>query len=317
MMPFCATPTPQHRPPCPPPNNKTQHKKPTKHPPNQKPIKTKGIFVNFRDLLYYNGGKLPFAAAQIGSSYRNEISPRAGLLRVREFTQVQCLVRWRRAHTALMMLSSSPFLPPFPHPHSPHSLNQRAHTRNKQKQNNQHKGRDRALCQPRRQEPPQVWRRRGAAAAAVQVRLLCVGCFGFLCLHAPLFFRCCGAAPSLTVPNFFCNNPTKQQKTKQKTKQTTTTKPRAADGRREEAQADGARRRCRAGHHRQRDARLLHRPHVAVLLPRRRRPGAHALPPAPAARGMLFLFWLFVLLGLLVCCACLAESVLIIMSTSL
>ncbi len=42
-----------------------------------------------RDLLYYNGGKLPFAAAQIGNSYRNEISPRAGLLRVREFTQVR------------------------------------------------------------------------------------------------------------------------------------------------------------------------------------------------------------------------------------
>lgn len=41
-----------------------------------------------RDLLYYNGNKLPFAAAQIGNSYRNEISPRAGLLRVREFTQV-------------------------------------------------------------------------------------------------------------------------------------------------------------------------------------------------------------------------------------
>jgi glycyl-tRNA synthetase len=45
--------------------------------------------VNFRDLLYYNGGKLPFAAAQIGNSYRNEISPRAGLLRVREFTQAE------------------------------------------------------------------------------------------------------------------------------------------------------------------------------------------------------------------------------------
>lgn len=44
--------------------------------------------MNFRDLLYYNGGKLPFAAAQIGNAYRNEISPRAGLLRVREFTQV-------------------------------------------------------------------------------------------------------------------------------------------------------------------------------------------------------------------------------------
>lgn len=40
-------------------------------------------------MLYYNGGKLPFAAAQIGNSYRNEISPRAGLLRVREFTQAE------------------------------------------------------------------------------------------------------------------------------------------------------------------------------------------------------------------------------------
>ena len=42
-----------------------------------------------RDLLYFNGNKLPFAAAQIGQSYRNEISPRAGLIRVREFTQAE------------------------------------------------------------------------------------------------------------------------------------------------------------------------------------------------------------------------------------
>ena len=42
-----------------------------------------------RQLLYYNGGKLPFAAAQIGQSFRNEIAPRAGLLRVREFTQAE------------------------------------------------------------------------------------------------------------------------------------------------------------------------------------------------------------------------------------
>lgn len=59
-----------------------------------------GIFVNFRDLLYYNGGKLPFAAAQIGNSYRNEISPRAGLLRVREFTQVRACVRVRHTGRA-------------------------------------------------------------------------------------------------------------------------------------------------------------------------------------------------------------------------
>jgi glycyl-tRNA synthetase len=54
-----------------------------------RPETAQGIFVNFRDLLYYNGGKLPFAAAQIGNSYRNEIAPRAGLLRVREFTQAE------------------------------------------------------------------------------------------------------------------------------------------------------------------------------------------------------------------------------------
>lgn len=54
-----------------------------------RPETAQGIFVNFRDLLFYNGGKLPFAAAQIGNSYRNEISPRSGLLRVREFTQAE------------------------------------------------------------------------------------------------------------------------------------------------------------------------------------------------------------------------------------
>ena len=54
-----------------------------------RPETAQGIFVNFRDLLYHNGGKLPFACAQIGQSFRNEIAPRAGLLRVREFTQAE------------------------------------------------------------------------------------------------------------------------------------------------------------------------------------------------------------------------------------
>lgn len=54
-----------------------------------RPETAQGIFVNFRDLLYFNGGRLPFACAQIGQSFRNEISPRAGLLRVREFTQAE------------------------------------------------------------------------------------------------------------------------------------------------------------------------------------------------------------------------------------
>jgi glycyl-tRNA synthetase len=51
-----------------------------------RPETAQGIFVNFHRLLQYNNGKLPFAAAQIGPAFRNEISPRSGLLRVREFT---------------------------------------------------------------------------------------------------------------------------------------------------------------------------------------------------------------------------------------
>jgi glycyl-tRNA synthetase len=51
-----------------------------------RPETAQGMFVNFPRLLECNGGKLPFAAAQIGPAFRNEIAPRNGLLRVREFT---------------------------------------------------------------------------------------------------------------------------------------------------------------------------------------------------------------------------------------
>jgi len=51
-----------------------------------RPETAQGMFVNFPRLLEYNNGRLPFAAAQIGPAYRNEISPRTGLIRVREFT---------------------------------------------------------------------------------------------------------------------------------------------------------------------------------------------------------------------------------------
>ena len=46
-----------------------------------RPETAQGIFVNFKRLLAYNGGRLPFAAAQIGLAFRNEIAPRNGLLR--------------------------------------------------------------------------------------------------------------------------------------------------------------------------------------------------------------------------------------------
>ena len=52
-----------------------------------RPETAQGMFVNFKRLLEFNQGKLPFAAAQIGNSFRNEISPRSGLLRVRYTTR--------------------------------------------------------------------------------------------------------------------------------------------------------------------------------------------------------------------------------------
>lgn len=50
-----------------------------------RPETAQGLFVNFRRLLDLNAGKMPFAAAQVGLGFRNEIAPRSGLLRVREF----------------------------------------------------------------------------------------------------------------------------------------------------------------------------------------------------------------------------------------
>ncbi|KAH0826326.1 hypothetical protein J3R83DRAFT_5278 [Lanmaoa asiatica] len=56
------------------------------HPGFLRPETAQGHFLNFSRLLEFNNGRIPFASAQIGRSFRNEISPRAGLLRVREFT---------------------------------------------------------------------------------------------------------------------------------------------------------------------------------------------------------------------------------------
>ncbi|XP_038044765.1 glycine--tRNA ligase-like [Patiria miniata] len=54
-----------------------------------RPETAQGIFVNFKRLLEFNQGRLPFAGAQIGNAFRNEISPRSGLIRVREFTMCE------------------------------------------------------------------------------------------------------------------------------------------------------------------------------------------------------------------------------------
>lgn len=54
-----------------------------------RPETAQGMFVNFKRLLEFNSKRLPFAAAQIGNAFRNEISPRSGLIRVREFTMAE------------------------------------------------------------------------------------------------------------------------------------------------------------------------------------------------------------------------------------
>lgn len=54
-----------------------------------RPETAQGQFLNFAKLLEFNQGQMPFASASIGKSYRNEISPRAGLLRVREFLMAE------------------------------------------------------------------------------------------------------------------------------------------------------------------------------------------------------------------------------------
>ncbi|KAI9824748.1 MAG: Glycine--tRNA ligase 1, mitochondrial [Thelocarpon impressellum] len=51
-----------------------------------RPETAQGQFLNFQKLLEFNQQSMPFASASIGKCFRNEISPRAGLLRVREFT---------------------------------------------------------------------------------------------------------------------------------------------------------------------------------------------------------------------------------------
>jgi glycyl-tRNA synthetase len=51
-----------------------------------RPEAAQGIFVEFKRLFEMAREKLPFGAMQIGRALRNEISPRQGLVRLREFT---------------------------------------------------------------------------------------------------------------------------------------------------------------------------------------------------------------------------------------
>jgi glycyl-tRNA synthetase len=54
-----------------------------------RPETAQGMFVNFQRLLKFYRDRLPFGVTQIGKAYRNEISPRQGVIRLREFTQAE------------------------------------------------------------------------------------------------------------------------------------------------------------------------------------------------------------------------------------
>jgi glycyl-tRNA synthetase len=54
-----------------------------------RPETAQGMFVNFAQVYRYGREKLPVGAVQIGRSFRNEISPRQGLLRLREFSMME------------------------------------------------------------------------------------------------------------------------------------------------------------------------------------------------------------------------------------
>jgi glycyl-tRNA synthetase len=54
-----------------------------------RPETAQGIFVNFRNVVDSTSRSLPFGIAQIGKAFRNEITPRNFIFRVREFEQME------------------------------------------------------------------------------------------------------------------------------------------------------------------------------------------------------------------------------------
>ncbi len=54
-----------------------------------RPETAQGMFVSFSRIYELQGRKIPLGIAQIGKVARNEISPRQGLVRLREFTQME------------------------------------------------------------------------------------------------------------------------------------------------------------------------------------------------------------------------------------
>ncbi len=55
-----------------------------------RPETAQGMFVNFKEYYRFFREKLPFAMITVGRGYRNEISPRRAIFRLREFNMMEC-----------------------------------------------------------------------------------------------------------------------------------------------------------------------------------------------------------------------------------
>src|SRR3990170_8079925 len=54
-----------------------------------RPETAQSIFINFKNIISTNRVKLPFGVAQIGKAFRNEITPKQFIFRMREFEQME------------------------------------------------------------------------------------------------------------------------------------------------------------------------------------------------------------------------------------
>ncbi len=70
-----------------------------------RPETAQAVFINFKNHLATNRVKLPFGVAQIGKAFRNEITPKQFLFRMREFEQME-LEWFCRAEDALKELDA-------------------------------------------------------------------------------------------------------------------------------------------------------------------------------------------------------------------
>lgn len=57
-----------------------------------RPETAQSIFINFKNIMASNRVKIPFGVAQIGKAFRNEITPKQFLFRMREFEQME--IEW-------------------------------------------------------------------------------------------------------------------------------------------------------------------------------------------------------------------------------